>query len=179
MKWKEMAKWGVMWVLALILAGCDKPEDKELALTPPTPPTPAATSKAERDAPEALALTGTVTYREREALPEDAVITLQLVLAQDVDNPAPGATDGEVIAEQQVPTAGRQVPIPFSFDYRGNAVDSGAGYGLRAEVRDGNGELLWSTLKLHPVSAGKPVELLLGKVNSPAEQVPAEEVLAE
>lgn len=178
MKLKRMIIRGAVLVLALILAGCDKPEDKDLAATPASPPTASEAGDAQ---PASLELTGTLVYREREALPEDAVITVQLVRAADVDNLAPDGAGGSVVAEHQQAAEGRQVPIPFSFVYRGDTRQAEDDYGLWAEVRDGNGELRWSTLRLHPVPAGKPapVELLLGKVHSAAERVPAEDVLAE
>lgn len=163
-----------MLVLALALASCDKPEDTEVAATPPASG-PRDTASDVR--PAGLEINGTLMYREREALPEDAVIIAQLVVVPNVDNPSPAAV-GEVLAEQRQQAQGRQVPIPFSLTYQGSELDAGSGFGVRAEVRDRSGELRWSTLRVHPLATGKqaPMELMLGKVHSPAERVPAEDV---
>lgn len=47
-------------------------------------------------------LSGTVSYRERIALPPDAVLIVEIT-----------ANDRSMIAEARIPTEGRQVPIPF------------------------------------------------------------------
>ncbi|BDW86056.1 META domain-containing protein [Roseicyclus marinus] len=56
-------------------------------------------------------LTGSVTYRDRIALPQDAVLVVELT-----------APDGRLLAEARVPSDGRQVPIPFSLEVPGEAV---------------------------------------------------------
>jgi heat shock protein HslJ len=57
------------------------------------------------------ALTGSVTYRDRIALPPDAVLVVELT-----------APDGRLLAEARVPSEGRQVPIPFALEVPGEAV---------------------------------------------------------
>jgi putative lipoprotein len=83
-------------LLGLLLAGCAA----------------SGTRSTQTDAKEAMAMvTGTVAYRERMALPTDAVVEVRLshVSRQDVAAP--------VVAETTVRPAGRQVPIPFELRY--------------------------------------------------------------
>ena len=58
----------------------------------------------------ATTITGTVAYVQRNALPPDAVVNVQLQDVSVQDEPA------KVIAEVNIPTAGKQVPfrIPYS-----------------------------------------------------------------
>lgn len=69
---------------------------------------------------EALAqtwtLSGTVTYRERMALPSDARVTVSLADVSLADAPA------QVLGETVVDPAGRQVPIPYQISYDDSAL---------------------------------------------------------
>ena len=56
-------------------------------------------------------VTGSVAYRERMALPPDAVVHVSLTDVSRMDAVAP------IIAETTVVVAGRQVPIPFVLHY--------------------------------------------------------------
>ena len=53
---------------------------------------------------------GTVVYREKVVLPQNAELIMRLV---DISNPAKPV----VVAESTMPTAGRQVPIPFTLPF--------------------------------------------------------------
>jgi putative lipoprotein len=88
--------------------------------------------------PQAV-LTGTVTYRERIALPANARVEVRL---EDV--PPAGATPDE-IASQTVAVNGRQVPIPFELRYSPRSVDSSHRYTVRASITSADGELLFTT----------------------------------
>ncbi|AJD50099.1 lipoprotein-related protein [Isoalcanivorax pacificus W11-5] len=149
----------------LTLAGCDKPEDKKAATEPP----PATAQEAE--------VSGTLIYREREALPQDARIHVQLLDVSLMDVPA------TVLSEKTFSSDGRQVPIPFTLTFKPAGIDARHHYAVRGEIRDADGQLRWTTMQQHRVdlSAGSPppVELMLGKVTSGEERVPAEEVLEE
>lgn len=116
--------------------------------------------------PGEAVLTGTVTYRPRIALPPDAVADVQLQDVSLADAPA------TVLARQTVATEGRQVPIPFSLSYSPAAVQPGRRYAVRAEIRDRQGALLWTTTTAHPVFAdgpeAGPVEIVLEAVESDA-----------
>lgn len=82
---------------------------------------------------DAVTLSGTVTYRQRIALPPDAVATVSL---QD--------DAGGTIAETRVPADGRQVPLPFSLQVDRARIVAGADYRLHAKIR-GGGCVLFET----------------------------------
>ena len=76
-------------------------------------------------------ITGTVTYRERIALPPDAVVKVELrdVSMQDV----PSILFGETTI-----TRPGQVPIPFEVLYEPLDIDSRRTYATRARITVGN-----------------------------------------
>jgi putative lipoprotein len=81
-------------------------------------------------------LTGTVVYLQRIALPENAVIQVQL---QDVSRQDVAAI---VLAEQTIAAQGQQVPIPFSLSYDLSRPESNHTYALSVRITV-NGELHW------------------------------------
>ncbi|MEJ7809513.1 MAG: YbaY family lipoprotein [Gemmatimonadaceae bacterium] len=89
-------------------------------------------------------VTGTVLYRERIALPPDAIVTVQL---QDVSRQDVAAT---VLAEQVIRTEGRQVPFSFALEYDPAAIQSNHRYVVRATIRSGD-TLLFTTTQSYPV----------------------------
>jgi len=98
----------------------------------------------------AATVTGTVTYLQRIALPPGAVLTVRLLDVSRAD--APSVT----LAEQTIPLAGRQVPVPFALAYDAAAVDARHTYAVRAEIRQGDG-LLWTTDMVVPaLTQGAP-----------------------
>ena len=98
-------------------------------------------------------LTGQVTYRERIALPQDAVLHLKL---EDVSRQDVRAT---FIAGQVIPTEGRQVPIPFALYFAADAIDPRYTYQVRADILiDGKRRFL--TTQAYPVlTRGHPDHL--------------------
>jgi putative lipoprotein len=95
-------------------------------------------------------VSGTVTYRQRSALPADAILTVRILDASRADASA------TVIAEQRVPTAGKQVPIPFDLAYDRSKIQERNRYVVRAEIRDGE-RLLFTTDTSYPViTQGNP-----------------------
>ncbi len=107
------------------------------------------------------AVTGTVTYLQRIALPEGAVIrvTLQDVSLQDV-----AAT---LISEQVIVTTGEQVPIAFTLPYDPAQIDDRFTYSVSARIEI-DGKLSWISNTMTPViSRGAPtsdVEVMLVQV---------------
>ncbi len=99
-------------------------------------------SYAQADSPQ---LTGSVAYRERIALPPDAVIDVQLVDASVADIAA------QTVAEVLINAEGRQVPVPFTLDYDAAKIVPGNRYSLRATIRSGDGMLMFSTTQSYPV----------------------------
>lgn len=111
--------------------------------------------------PEETAVTGTVTYRNRSALPRNAVITVKLVDVSRAD------AAGKVIAEQKIDSDGKQVPFAFSLGYKPDQINSRNRYNVQAEIRGGNGRLLYITDTAHPVlTQGNPsnVEIVVAQV---------------
>jgi putative lipoprotein len=89
-------------------------------------------------------LTGSVTYRERIALPAGAVVHVALLDVSLVGTPA------RVIAQQEIRPTG-QVPIPFLLEYDRAAIDPGHRYGLRATISDAGGRVLFANVTTLPV----------------------------
>jgi uncharacterized lipoprotein YbaY len=106
---------------------------------------PAMTAGGATTAPAGAVVSGTVTYRERIALPDDAVVTVQIEDSSRADAPA------MVIGEQVIPTMGRQVPLPFSVSYDPAAINPSARYTLRVRVTLADGRLLFITDTAYPV----------------------------
>jgi len=77
----------------------------------------------------AHAVSGTVAYRERIAMPENANLTIQLQDTSRADAPA------QVIAQQEITFAGRQVPVPFELAYEPAKIDPKHTYSISAHHR--------------------------------------------
>jgi putative lipoprotein len=108
-------------------------------------------------------ITGTVTYRQRIALPDDAVITVQL---RDVSKADVAAT---VLGEQIIKTEGKQVPIPYQVSYDESEIDDRFSYSMSARIEDGSGRLLFISDTHTPVitrdSPTEDVEILVVPVS--------------
>ena len=105
----------------------------------------AAPQKAGVDSTPSLSgkLSGSVRYRERIALPPDAVLQVALL---DVSRMDVAAT---LIAETTIFPEG-QVPIPFELEYDRQQIDSRMVYALRATIRRGE-NFLFVTDTHYPV----------------------------
>lgn len=102
-------------------------------------------------------VSGTVTYRQRSALPTGAVLIVRIVDVSRAD------TTATVVAEQRIDTAGKQVPISFDLAYDRDRIVERNSYAVQAEIRDGN-RLLFITETRYPViTQGNPknVELVV------------------
>lgn len=98
-------------------------------------------------------VTGTVTYRERIALPQDAKIIVSL---EDVSRVDKGAA---FVAQQTLrPTA--QVPIPFDLRYIPSSIDRRHRYAVRAAIVDSRDELLWTSTDSYPVLFNEPEQAI-------------------
>lgn len=105
-------------------------------------------------------LEGNATYRQRIALPPDAVLIVRIQDVSRMDAPA------RLIAEQRLPTQGRQVPLPFAVDYDPAQVQSVPRVAVSARIEDGAGTLLWITDTHIPLPpAGQRVDLPLVQVS--------------
>ena len=95
---------------------------------------------------DAPAVTGTVTYRERIAMPPGAIVTVRL---EDVSL----ADASAVLVAQQVITNPGNVPVPYSVEYDSMMINPVRTYAVRAEIRVG--ATLWATTtSSYPVITG-------------------------
>ncbi len=83
-------------------------------------------------------VTGTIAYRERIALPDDAKVTVSLQDVSKMDAPA------EVIAKQQFITNGHQVPLTFDLSYDSSKIQPKHRYTVSARI-EVNGKLRFIT----------------------------------
>jgi uncharacterized lipoprotein YbaY len=114
---------------------------------------------------QAAKLTGTVTYRQRIALPPNAVVEVKLQEVSRLDAPA------VTVAEQTIQTNGRQVPIPFELSYDPSRIDSRFTYVVQARILVDN-QLQWiNTSAYRVLTQGSPttnVEVIVNQA-SPSE----------
>lgn len=107
-------------------------------------------------------LSGTVTYRERIALPPGAVVEVSLLDVSLADAPS------RTIARTRI-VPRRQVPIPFRLHFNDAVIRPGRRYALRAEIRV-HGQLWFTTTEHHaalvPDASG---EIVVQRVAPPAE----------
>jgi putative lipoprotein len=124
----------VAGLLGLLAAGSAGARNQDAAAAPPK-------------------ITGTVTYRERIALPPDASVQVRLDDASRPEMPP------KLVAETTVPTAGKQVPIPFELPYRAADIVGSRRYVVRAKIVAG-GKTLFSSKTPYPViTRGAPTKL--------------------
>jgi putative lipoprotein len=96
-------------------------------------------------------ISGSVAYRERIAMPADAVIRVQLLDISKQDAPA------SVIAEQRIRPS-REVPIPFTVQYDRSKINRGGIYSIAASI-EVDGEIVWRTTTAQLViTNGNPTE---------------------
>jgi putative lipoprotein len=101
-------------------------------------------------------ITGSITYRERIALPSDAAIDVQLVDTSVAD------VASQTVAESMLNAEGRQVPIPFTLNYDPAQIVPAHHYSVRATIRSADGMLLFSTTQAYPVlTHGAPSKVIL------------------
>jgi uncharacterized lipoprotein YbaY len=124
-------------LLSIILAGCAAPKNES-------------------------SVTGTLTYLERIALPENAEISVQLQDVSRADAPA------IIIGEEKFLSGGKQVPFPFEVKYDPAEIIENHNYVVRGEIRV-DGTLVFTTTQAYLViTRGNPtsgLELILSKVN--------------
>ncbi|CAH0533945.1 hypothetical protein VST7929_01823 [Vibrio stylophorae] len=87
---------------------------------------------------------GTLTYLQRIALPDDAVITVTLEDIAFADAPA------EVISQDSFMAEGNQVPFNFTLEYDPNLINARHPYNIRARI-DVDGQLMFTTDTIYPV----------------------------
>ena len=108
----------------------------------------------------ATSVRGTVAYRERLALPDDATVDVWIT---DIGS---GIVTMAVLGETSVAARGRQVPLSFELPIDQARVNADRPYGIRAVIRAG-GATLFETREPTPVlTQGHPttVTLMLTRV---------------
>jgi putative lipoprotein len=103
-----------------------------------------------RQRPGTAVVSGTVSYKERMALPADAVIEVELADVSKADAAA------RVIARTTVSPDGRQVPIPFELSYDPSAVSPNGTYAVRAVIRSGGQMLFTTDTRYLVITGGRP-----------------------
>jgi putative lipoprotein len=136
----------VLMALAMLLAGC-------------------ASGKRSSGEQAGLSghLQGSVTYRERIALPADARVIVRL---EDVSRKD---ASGSFVAQQTLHPR-TEVPVAFDLRYLPSAIDTTHRYALHASIVDAQDELLWSSSEPTPIlftDGDKPVVLTLTRVLDP------------
>jgi uncharacterized lipoprotein YbaY len=113
-------------------------------------------------------LTGTITYRERIALPPNARVEVQLVDATDENAPSP------LVAERLIDEPG-QVPIAFSLSYDPASISASHTYALRVRIRVDQDIWFASPFDVRVLTAANPtqVELQLERVSASGAIVPS------
>jgi putative lipoprotein len=106
---------------------------------------------------------GSVNAPERIALPDDTMLTVELLDVSKADAKA------ERLARLSLPGGGRQLPLPFELPYYQADIQPSHRYGVRATLTSSGGELLYTTTQHAAVltqGAGKQVQLTLQQVQS-------------
>lgn len=88
---------------------------------------------------EPVSVTGSITYRERMALPPTAQVEIQLADVSLMDAPS------KTIAQQSFTADGRQVPFAFSLTVDQRKLDPRGRYSVSARISDGSGKLMFIT----------------------------------
>jgi putative lipoprotein len=90
------------------------------------------------------AVTGTVNFLQRFALPADALLEVRL---EDTTRADAAAT---TIARTAIAAAGTPAPIPFRIEFDPAAIDTAHRYSIRATIASG-GRVLYASARAHPV----------------------------
>jgi putative lipoprotein len=119
-------------------------------------------------AAEEIAITGEVSYRERIALPPNAVLTVRLSDVSLADTPE------TVIAEQKIEPAG-QVPIKFEIKVDPAVIQPNVNYALQARITVDD-RLMFINDERYSIDPSKPepAMLVLKMVKQDADAAPAE-----
>ncbi len=124
----------------------------------------AAAGETDVDTQGMDAVTGSITYLPRIALPPDAMVEVTVRNASLADAPS----EMTLLANQVFLTDGQQVPLPFTVLYSSADVDERVLYSVGATIRDSAGKLLFVSTTMTPViTQGNPtsdVEVMVEQV---------------
>ena len=100
---------------------------------------PLLASCATTPAEQPVSVTGSITYRERIALPPTAQVEITLADVSLMDAPS------KTIARQSFTADGRQVPFAFTMTVDQRALDPRHSYAVSARITDAAGKLMFIT----------------------------------
>ncbi|XWK88599.1 MAG: YbaY family lipoprotein [Phormidium sp.] len=111
-------------------------------------------------------VSGVVTYRQRIALPPDALVIVQLQDVSKQDAPA------VVIGQQTIPTQRRQVPFPFEIVYNQDRINPKNTYTIQARIIVDNRVRFINTTSYPVITNGNPnkVEIVVNSVGTSPQQ---------
>ena len=122
--------------------------------------------------PASATVAGTVSYRERIALPPDAILKVDLLKETPNDT---GPTAITIVATTSVASAGRQVPLPFMLHYDPRMMRTNPTLFVRAMIRSGE-QLLFESSRMNAVispSKNERLDLVLARFD-PLAYLPAD-----
>jgi len=106
-----------------------------------------------------VTVSGSIAYRERIALPEDAQIEVRVDDVSLADAPA------KTIARQAFAADGQQVPIAFLIRFDRSQVEPRHSYAVAARITDADGKLMFITDTRHSLMLGAGSEVDMGTLN--------------
>lgn len=118
---------------------------------------PAEPATAIHQLGEVSKITGTMTYRERIALPPGSIA---IVTLEDISRADAKAT---VIDEQRYSLANTSLPFAYELELPNRSMAENARYAVRGQIRAADGTLLFTTDTVHPVMR-RPVDQNLGEI---------------
>lgn len=110
----------------------------------------ARAAAAQPPSPPPAIVSGTVTYRERMALPANATLDVWIVETTE------GQATPAVLIESSLPVKGQQVPLPFELRVEPGRVQHQKTYGLQAAIRSGGQTLFASDAPVPVITHGHP-----------------------
>ncbi len=97
-------------------------------------------------------VTGEIAKGDRSALPEDAIITVELRDTSLADAPA------KTISSETIVLEGGQLPVPYLLSYKEDEIDESHSYTVFSRIEAG-GSLIYITDTAYPViTRGNPTE---------------------
>jgi putative lipoprotein len=110
-------------------------------------------------AEQPVSVTGSVTYRERVALPPTAQIEVTLDDVSLADAPS------RTLASQRFTADGRQVPFAFSLTVDRRQLDPRRSYAVSARITDASGKLMFITDTRNSVAFGSGSTVDMGALS--------------
>jgi uncharacterized lipoprotein YbaY len=114
---------------------------------------------------ESTRVTGTVSYRERIALPPGSLV---IVTLEDTSKADAKAT---MLGEARITIERKQVPISFAIEVEVGLIDPRHRYAVRARILDPQGALRWTSTQAYLVMTGghpSSVDVLVEAIRAPA-----------